>query len=100
MNDSERKLLREYLNLKNHKVLIAVDEVPSVGKAVTEYMSGVLVGITTVTNARYGITYHLANGARLIFTRNVPENTSRYSLVIDERIKKEEKENELDKQAE
>jgi len=79
------------LKKKNHRVLIVTDSIPSVGRAVTDYIDQTGLGVIGVTNSRFGVVFILANGANITFAVNRPSRLDHFQLVVDETEVNEDK---------
>ena len=85
MNEEDKQKIWDMTTKKNHRVLVVVTQIPSIGLVSTEYLSHTKAGIAGVSRSRHGVVFLLANGANITFTINMPFDTSKYQLVIDDR---------------
>lgn len=89
MDEKSKKEMIEVLKKKNHRVLVVTDTIPSVGRAVTDYIHATGLGVIGVTNSRFGTVFILANGANIVFAINMPSVVDHFQMVIDETEVKE-----------
>ena len=68
---------------KNHKVLIVIDAMPTLDFVVSDYLLENHPMVVGVQVTKKGGVITLTNASTITFMVNMPEDTSRYQLVID-----------------